>query len=53
MDSVRRLIIDEYVTVKERHLDNRCRMTLSVQLTYADTLMSALSKIEGLTAEYN
>ncbi len=53
MDSVMRLIKDEYVTVKERHFDNRCRMTLSVQLTYADTLMSALSKIEGVTAEYN
>lgn len=46
-DSVMRLLKDEYVTVKERDFDNRCRLLLSVQLVYADTLVSALSKIEG------
>lgn len=52
MDSVMRLIKDELVTVKERHFDNRCRITLSVQLAYADAFMAALSKIEGVVAAY-
>lgn len=52
MDSVMRLIKDEFVTVKERHFDNRCRITLSVQLAYADAFMAALSKIEGVVAAY-
>lgn len=52
MDSVMRLIKDEYITVKERDFDNRCRMTVSVQLAYAESFMAALSKIEGVTAGY-
>lgn len=52
MDSVMRLIKDEFVTVKERHFDNRCRITLSVQLAYANAFMAALSKIEGVVAAY-
>ncbi|MEG1998796.1 MAG: YigZ family protein [Bacteroidales bacterium] len=48
IDSVMRLLKDEYVSVKERNFDNRCRILLSVQLGYADTLVSLLSKIESV-----